>query len=186
MDDPDDDKTKPSWRVGLRGARKAILAPKISLAVFAFALLLFAGFTMYLALYQSPKPSSPSVNSGTTTPASPSSPSSVQVPDGYLRLELNEASGAPSDAAAKGWLCFPARFPYDGVTCFVPNGSAVPPTATAAPTSAPSNTAAPTSGDKQPWWYLLMIGSAALITAIGGVFLQWLFRDKKPSSDVTV
>lgn len=124
-----------------------------------------------------------SAPSASPTPTPPVNTPLVNVPPGYARLELNEASSAPTDAAAKGWLCFPARFPYDGVTCFVPDGSKPLPEA---PTSA-SESAKPVrdiaakpddSALKLAWWTVIITGSAGWVTALGSIGFRVFGRRK--------
>lgn len=89
-------------------------------------------------------------------------------------LNWTKYRARPPTQAENGWLCFPARPPYDGVTCFVPDGSKPLPEASKSASESAKpvlDTAAKPDGSalKLAWWTMTITGSAGWVTALGSI-----------------
>jgi hypothetical protein len=154
---------------------RRIAAAKVSLPVFLiFTVILTAGLfgnwalsslTDFSSVAFGPPVSGPS-------PTTPGAANAEDVPPGYSRITLPEATGIP-DVGDSGWICSRSRYQYvgDGVTCFVPDKSK----------SAPPPAAAP--AEKSDWTAkLLAISSAIGVLATAAAALGWRPFDRGSDS----
>ena len=155
---------KPQLTDPLQRHKSRIVAAKIPLLVFLLVAGALTAVLVWWAFFLLPQNHQTSVRSTTSTPPS----ESVYVPPGYSRVELPDAASVPN-VGTSGWICAPSVV---GVTCFVPDGSPLPPGAIPTTTASPNTPAPPASGESGDWTnkVVALVGAlAVLLTALGSI-----------------